>query len=90
LQIKKSLQLKTNKRKKGIKKRKWFSKKKINWQQGNNEFDRQDINGGKKFKSLWIKIKHQSNQLQIKSLRNLKWIKEKSDQKTKKVWQEEN
>jgi hypothetical protein len=52
LQIKKSLQLKTNKRKKGIKKRKWSSKKKINWQQGDNELDRQDVNGGKKFKSL--------------------------------------
>jgi hypothetical protein len=52
LQIKKSVQLKTNKRKKVIKKRKWSSKKKINWQQGDNEFDRQDVNRGKKFKSL--------------------------------------
>jgi hypothetical protein len=48
----KSLQLKTNKRKKGIKKRKWSSKKKINWQQGDNEFDREDVNNGEKFKSL--------------------------------------
>jgi hypothetical protein len=44
------------------------SKKKINWQQGNNEFDRQDV----KFKSLWIKIKHQSNQLQIKKSSQIK------------------
>ena len=49
LQIKKSLQLK---KKKSDKKRKFSSKKKINWQQGDNEFDRQDVNGGKKFKSL--------------------------------------
>jgi hypothetical protein len=44
LQIKKSLQLK---KKKVIKKRKLSSKKKINWQQGDNEFDRQDVNRGK-------------------------------------------
>ncbi len=50
LQIKKSLQLKTNKRKKAIKKRKQSSKKKINLQQGDNEFDWQDVNRGKQFK----------------------------------------
>jgi hypothetical protein len=30
-----------------INKRKWSSKKKINWQQGDNKFDRQDVNRGK-------------------------------------------
>jgi hypothetical protein len=49
LQIKKSLQLK---KKKSDKKRKSSSKKKINWQQGDNEFDRQDVNRGGGFKSL--------------------------------------
>jgi hypothetical protein len=43
LQIKKSLQLK---KKKVIKNRKLSRKKKINWQQGDNEFDRQDVNRG--------------------------------------------
>jgi predicted secreted Zn-dependent protease len=43
LQIKKTLQLK---KKKSDKKRKFSSKKKINWQQGDNEFDRQDVNRG--------------------------------------------